>query len=357
MKDRNGNVIYIGKAKSLRNRVRSYFNAIEGHPGRVRQMLQRVRDVSWEETGTELEALLAESRLIKELRPEFNRALKQHAHRPFIKLDLSSQYPTVSYVKFIVDDGAEYYGPVPGHRYAEWIVDLINRMFGLRECDERTFTLGRRCFYGEIGRCLIPCEDRSSDVYAAEVDRVRNFLKGRGTERVLTDLESEMKECAALLRFEEARACRDSIDKLRRLMEQQETIAAPVMDHNAVHVVPDSRRDAVRLYFIRFGKLAQTYEAPRSITESHARSILFLCRKHFGADHVRPQRYLRREIDEIGILANWLYANRKKSAAIRWTEGISPQELSHMITTRISRSPAANPGEYRPATGRADLFA
>ena len=158
MKDADGRVIYVGKAKSLKSRVSSYFNAIEAQPARIRQMLGAVRDVTWEETGTELEALLAESRLIKDLSPRFNRALKRYSTRPFIKLDMSTPFPTISSVRYIVDDRAEYYGPVHGQRYASWVVDLINRMFSLRECDDNTLHLGRRCFYGEVGRCLMPCE-------------------------------------------------------------------------------------------------------------------------------------------------------------------------------------------------------
>lgn len=340
MKDRDGQIIYIGKAKNLKNRVRSYFRAIEGHPGRVRQMLQRVRDVSWEETGTELEALLAESRLIKELRPTFNRALKRHANRPFIKLDVSSNYPTVSYVKFIVDDGAEYYGPVRGHRYAEWIVELINRMFKLRECDDRTFSLGRRCFYGEIGRCAIPCEtprseSNGSDAYSVEVDHVRDFLTGRNAERVLARLEEEMMERAQQLEFEQARECRDSIERLRRLMAQQETVASPIMDHNAVHVLRDARNNVIKLFFIRFGRLAQTYIASDSLTGDQKRAIHFLCRKHYPGEVARPTRYMREEIDEIRILANWLYATRKRSDIIRWTSGMPAEDLADRVLIKI----------------------
>ncbi len=335
MKDRDGQVIYIGKAKSLKNRVRSYFNAIEGHPGRVRQMLQRVRDVTWEETGTELEALLAESRLIKELRPTFNRALKKHANRPFIRLDVSSPFPTISYVKFIVDDGAEYYGPVRGHRYAEWVVELINRMFKLRECDDRTLALGRRCFYGEIDRCALPCESRLPDAYSAEVDHVRDFLTGRNADRVLVRLEEEMKDCARQLEFEQARECRDSIDRLRRLLAQQETVAAPIMEHNAIHVLRDARLDAVKLFFIRFGRLAQTYTAASTPTEEQYRAIRFLCRKHYEGDTPRPLRYMREEIDEIRILANWLYATRKRSDIIRWNPDLSAERLAEEVLKKI----------------------
>ncbi len=335
MKDRDGQVIYIGKAKNLKNRVRSYFRAIEGHPGRVRQMLQRVREVTWEETGTELEALLSESRLIKELRPTFNRALKRHANRPFIKLDISSQYPTVSYVKFIVDDGAEYYGPVRGHRYAEWVVELIHRMFRLRECDDRTFALGRRCFYGEIGRCAVPCETRGSDTYSVEVDHVREFLTGRNADRVLARLEEEMRECARQLEFEQARECRDSIERLRRLLAQQETVASPIMDHNAVHVLRDARHNVVKLFFIRFGRLAQTYTAGDNPTGDQERAIRFLCRKLYPGDQARPVRYMREEIDEIRILANWLYATRKRSDIIRWTSDMPAEDLFDQVLIKI----------------------
>ena len=152
MRNRSGKVIYVGKAKNLRSRVRTYFTAVEAHPARTRKLVKEVRDVTWRETGSELAALLEESRLIKEHQPRHNRALKRYGRRPFIRLDCSAKYPTVSFVSQLVDDGAEYFGPVRGGRNAAFIVDLIDTVFKLRECDDGTFARRSACMYAEMNR-------------------------------------------------------------------------------------------------------------------------------------------------------------------------------------------------------------
>jgi DNA polymerase-3 subunit epsilon len=334
MKDADGRILYVGKAKSLRSRVSSYFNAVEAQPGRIRQLLDAVRDVTWEETDTELEALLAESRLIKELRPRFNRALKRYSTRPFIKLDRTSRFPTVSSVRYIVDDGAEYYGPVQGQRHAEWIVDLIHRMFGLRVCDDNTLQLGRRCFYGETDRCLTPCEADDNGAYLKQVERVREFLQGHDDE-ILQLLEEEMRACAAREEFEDARLYRDSIERLRRLIDRSETIAAPVFSRNVVLVLPESGRSRARLYFVRFGRLARTLTVAPDPTEPELRSIRFLTEKLFASHESRPERYMRQEVDEIRILANWIHANRRKATAVTWSPHLSVAVFLQSVQSAI----------------------
>ncbi len=335
MKDADNRIVYIGKAKSLRSRVSSYFNAIEAQPARVRQMLDVVRDVSWEETSTELEALLAESRLIKELRPRFNRALKRYSTRPFIKLDVSSPFPAISSAKYIVDDKAEYYGPVRGQKYAAWVVELINRMFGLRECDERTLKMGRRCFYGEVGRCRMPCEDDDRSAYDAQVERVRDFLQGKDDE-IVERLEAEMRACAEQELFEDARLYRDSLERLRRLIDRDEVIAAPVFARNAVLVLPGADEYRAHLYFIRFGRLARTLELSADPSDAEQRSVRFLVDKLFKANEPRPERYMREEIDEVRILANWIFSNRRNTTTLHWSATMHGSEFAGEIVEAVA---------------------
>ncbi len=160
MRDGKGKVIYIGKAKSLKSRVRSYFTGVENHPPKTKKLLRDVRDVTWRETGTELSALLEESRLIKTYLPVYNRALRRYRDYPFLRLDTRHAYPTLSWTPRIAHDGAEYYGPMGRRGQAEELVELISRMFGLRECDDAVFNLGRPCLYHQMGRCSAPCAGR-----------------------------------------------------------------------------------------------------------------------------------------------------------------------------------------------------
>ena len=143
---RPGTVIYVGKAKSLRNRVRSYFTGVENHVPKTRKLVRDVREVTWTETGTELAALLEESRLIKQTLPVYNRAQRRYRDYPFIRLDTTHRTPTLSWTPRIANDGAEYYGPLGRRGQAEELVELIGRLFMLRSAPTpSTTSAGRAC--------------------------------------------------------------------------------------------------------------------------------------------------------------------------------------------------------------------
>ncbi len=319
MKDRHGGVIYIGKAKSLRDRVRSYFIGVEAHPERTRKLVRAVRDVAWTETGSELAALLLESRLIKEHQPRFNRASRRYRNRPFIRLDTTHAAPRITLSTYLQDDGAEYFGPLSGRRQAELVAEVINQMFMLRECDDDTFKMGRRCLYADIGRCHAPCIDgAAAKSYPAEVQRVRDFLTG-GDRSVLDVLEARMQAAAAEMEYEQAAEYRDWLQRLERMLTKQQKVAAPVLDHNAVLVQPSVEQGAVQLFLVRFGRHAETVtlsQPPPPDEIDRLRNRLAL---HFDPSRERPARYFKQEVDEVRLLAHWMYLHRDSTLPIRWT--------------------------------------
>ena len=242
MKDGSGATLYIGKAKSLKSRVRSYFTAIEAHPPRLRKLVEAVRDVTWEETPSELDALLLESRLIKAEQPRFNRAQRRYRNRPFIRLDAGHPFPSISWSRYLMNDGAEYFGPLGGRQQAELVTAVIERFFKLRPCDEDTFAHGKRCLFHAMERCAAPwCESQEDTAaYAAEVQRVRDFLTGKDAW-VLGEIEAAMKVEASTLHFEQAAFYRDWLRRLERMMHKHAALAAPVLHHNAVIVLARGR--------------------------------------------------------------------------------------------------------------------
>jgi DNA polymerase-3 subunit epsilon len=336
MKRRNGEILYVGKAKSLRNRVRSYFTGIDAHPTRLRKLVRDVRVVEWEETGSELAALLLESKLIKRLLPRYNRAQRRYKSYPFLRLDTTHRFPTLGWTPMIRADGAEYYGPLGRRRTAEEIVELVGRVFGLRECDRSTWQSAsahqQPCLYGAMDRCTAPCTDDGAPGYAAEVERVRRFLRGEGTE-VLEAVEQAMRQAAADLEFEQAGWYRDQLERLRKMVARQRPFAAPVHDQHAVLVEPGLRTGEVQLFVLRFGRLVETRSLPVPPSEADVAELRERLTVHFDPDLEAPDLFERADVDEINILARWVRMNEESATHVRWTPERSVDDVLAAVLT------------------------
>ena len=333
MKDRNGQILYVGKAKNLKARVRSYFNAIEAHASRTRNLIESVADVEWTVYDSELEALLEESRLIKVHKPRFNRAQKFYRHRPFLRLGTDEPFPRITLASYLIDDAAEYFGPLAGRRHGELILDLINRFFLLRECDDATFKRKTTCLYEDMHRCSAPCQarERSPASYQAEVQRVKAFLSGHGGAEVLARLEAAMKDAAAAMDFEMAAHYRDTIEIVGGLLEKQRLIAAPVLEHHGVVVDRTIRDGRQRAHVVRYGRLFATHlypcPAPPEWRDALYRKIL----DAFSGSVERPERYMKAEIEEVNVLARWLYQHRDAVEKIDWNPSVSLDDYVQRI--------------------------
>lgn len=342
MKDSSGAVVYVGKARRLRTRVRSYFSAIEAHPPRLRQLVDTVRTVEWKETGSELGALLLESRLIKELQPRFNRAARRYKSRPFIRLETDGPFPRASVAPYILDDGAEYFGPLGGRREAEVVIEVINRFFGLRECDDPTFSRGQKCLYAAMGRCLAPCvPDGEVSPYADEVERVRAFLLGRDTS-VLASLEGAMREVAARREYELAGQYRDWLRALERMTGRQREVAAPVLEHHGVIVQPGEQPGTRQLFVVRYGRHVESATVAHPLDAAGGTRLADLVARHFAAEPPRPERYLKREIDEVRMLAHWLYVHRGSTQQVPFVPGTSPEAYAEALRTKLAGAVAVD---------------
>ncbi|MEM1043763.1 MAG: DEDD exonuclease domain-containing protein [Bacteroidota bacterium] len=330
MKRKNGEVLYVGKAKSLRNRVRSYFTSIDAHPTRTRKLVRDVRAVEWTETGSELGALLLESKLIKTLLPRYNRAQRRYKNYPFLRLDAAHGFPTLSWTSSVRADGAEYYGPLGRKQAAAELVELVGRVFRLRECDPVTWQAARAsenpCLYGSMDRCLAPCEGDKDDAYGAEVERIRRFLTGQDTE-VLETVEAAMREAAGRLEFEQAGWYRDQLERLRRTLDRQRPFATAVHDRHAVLVEPGLKEGEVQLFLLRFGRLVQTRPLPVPPTGADVADLRETLGAHFDPALAAPEVFHRSDVDEINILARWMRLNEGSAQHVRWTPERSTDDL------------------------------
>lgn len=326
--NRAGTILYVGKAKSLADRLRDHFTAVEARRGRKRKMLQNVRGVDWTETTTELQARLLESHLIKSKQPRFNRAQRRYFRRPFIRLDVPADYPTISWTRSLTEDGAEYYGPVRSGDQAETVVEVASRFFRLRECSDERLHLGQRCLYADMDRCTAPCETEDREGYEKEVQRVRRFLTGRDTN-VLDELRDRMEQASDQHEFEKAAQFRDAVELIERLIGRQQILRGPVRRRNAVVMKRDDDEGTlVELYFIRFGQLVDAVRCRMPVDEDDWKRILRLCATHFDPTQDPPTSVSKRTVNEIRLLSHWVYSNREELNTVRWTGSEAAEKMA-----------------------------
>jgi len=256
MKDRDGEVLYVGKAVDLARRVRSYFSRSD-QPVKTRALVARVALVETIVVENEVEALLLESNLIKRYRPRYNVVLRDDKQYPYIRLSVQEAFPRIDVVRKVADDGARYYGPyVTGTGIGE-TVRLINRTFMVRKCRNREFrTKPRPSLQFQIGRCYSPCTGRiTPEAYRERVvEPVRAFLEGRDL-RVVRDLTRQMETAAEEERFEEAARLRDAIQRIERLTARQEVVDVRGGDLDCFGIRRVGETIAVALLVVRAGRL------------------------------------------------------------------------------------------------------
>ncbi len=256
MKDRDGEVLYVGKAIDLARRVRSYFTR-GGQPVKTRALVARVASVETIVVENEVEALLLESNLIKRYRPRYNVVLRDDKQYPYIRLSVQEEFPRIDVVRKVADDGARYYGPYVTGTGIHETVRLINHTFMVRKCRNREFRMKPRpSLQFQIGRCYSPCTGRITPEEYRErvVEPVRAFLEGRD-RRVIRDLTRQMEAAAAEERFEEAARLRDAIRRIERLTARQEVVEVRGGDLDCFGIHQVGETTAVALLVVRAGRL------------------------------------------------------------------------------------------------------
>ncbi|MBF0352021.1 MAG: excinuclease ABC subunit UvrC [SAR324 cluster bacterium] len=259
-KNQSGDILYIGKAKSLKKRVRSYFYPSAKHTLRIQVMIRLAYDMSIIVTDTEAEALILEEQLIKTHQPRYNILLKDDKSYPYCKLTVNEMYPRLFLVREKRDKNAEYYGPYTSVRDTRHIVEVIQRYFPLRtskmELDgTKTY---RPCLNFQMKRCLAPCTGQVKvEDYQEAVNQVRLFFKGKDQE-LAQSLETKMQEAAAELKFEKAAQIRDQLRAIQRIWERQKIISQDKHDQDVFNFYRESDTAGVQVMFVRNGRLIGT---------------------------------------------------------------------------------------------------
>jgi excinuclease ABC subunit C len=259
MKNASGRVLYVGKADSLRNRVRSYFGARPPEDVRISRMVTEIADVEYIVTDTISEAYLLESNLIKEHRPRFNIRLRDDKSYPFVKITLGEDFPRIVRTRRLVRDGSRYFGPYASASSVDETLKLLRKIFPFRSCNldipEGKRVLERPCLLYFINRCQGPCiQAIEKEPYRETIGQIVDFLDGK-QEPIAAELRTEMRENSEALRYEQAAVARDKLRAVERTMEQQKMAAFSRAEHDVIGMAREEDNACVQVMQVRNGKL------------------------------------------------------------------------------------------------------
>ncbi len=337
MKDAQGNVIYVGKAVVLKNRVRQYFQRNKGHTPKVRAMVARIADFETIMTSSEVEALILECNLIKKHRPKYNISLKDDKSYPYVKVTLQEEYPRVFMTRKIGKDGSRYFGPYTNVTAVHESLKLLRRLFPLRSCKQ----MGERpCLEYHIKRCLAPCTGKvDKDEYRDMIRAICLFLEGR-TENVEKELESRMRAAAEEFRFELAARLRDQLAAVRKVAEKQNIVTGSG-DQDAVGMARSELGACVQIFFIRDGMMTgREHFLLRGSEEETDEALLaaFLQQYYHQAVFVPREVLLPLGLEEAGLIEDWL--TERKGARV---QVFVPQRGTKRDLVKMA---AGNAGKY-----------
>ncbi|HLF73361.1 MAG TPA: excinuclease ABC subunit UvrC [Anaerolineales bacterium] len=356
MKNAGGTIIYVGKAVSIRNRVRSYFHADASHDAKTRRLVREIVDIEWIVVGAELEALILEMNLIKKHRPKYNVRLKDDKRYPYIKIHWADPFPKVTVTRQMVEDGSRYFGPYTSAWAVYQTLDVLRRIFPYLTCDRIITGQDKRaCLYYDIKLCTAPCIGAvNQQQYRQTISDLMDFLNGH-SEEVVARLQGQMEKAAEEMRFEKAAAVRDQLKAIQSIIERQKIIfPTDYLDSDVLAMARSDGEACVQIFFIRGGKLiGREYfilEGTEDVADSEVMKQ-FVMQFYTEAATVPQQVMLPQEIEEARIISQWLRSRRggEKVEFFVPREG-QPQELVQMASENATETLQALRAQWQADT-------
>ena len=334
-----GDIIYVGKAKVLKNRVRQYFQNSKNHSPKVLAMVSNIAYFEYIVTDTEIEALVLECNLIKKHRPKYNILLKDDKHYPYIKVTINEDYPRIFMSRTLKNDGAKYFGPYAGMQTVKGTIDIVQKIFKPPLC-RRKFPedIGkvRPCLNYHIHKCFAPC--LYGKVSLAEYRKVFfdicSFLEGNHNSLV-ADLTGQMKEASKNTEFEKAAALRDKIAAIRHFEEKQKIINADKQtDTDIIAFCAEQDRVFIEMFFVRMGRITgrKSYRIDDAKNVETAEILSDFVKQYYSESETIPQEILlQAQLSEKELIAEWLSAKRGKKVSIAVPQKGNKKELVEMV--------------------------
>ncbi len=322
MHDKKDEIIYVGKAISLKNRVRQYFQSSRNKTAKIEQMVSRIARFEYIITDSELEALVLECNLIKEHRPRYNTMLKDDKTYPYIKVTVSEEFPRVLFSREMKKDRNRYFGPYTSAGAVKDTIELIQKLYKIRTCSRnlpKDTGRDRPCLNYHIRQCDAPCQGYiSKEEYAQNVSQVLEFLSGH-YDKVLKSLEEKMMQASDALDFEKAIEYRELLASVRQIAQKQKITSSSMEDRDIIAMAKDERDAVVQVFFVREGRLIGREHFHVNIaTAEDSRQILTSFVKQFyaGTPFVPRELLVQEELDDSEVISRWLSGKRGQKVRI-----------------------------------------
>lgn len=323
MHDADDTIIYVGKAISLKNRVRQYFKGSRNLGIRKEQMVEQIARFEYIITDSELEALVLECNLIKEHTPKYNILLKDDKTYPFIKVTVGEDYPRIQIVRRVKKDKSRYYGPYSSAMAVKDVVELTTKLYRLRTCSRnlpKDIGRERPCLYHQIHQCDAPCQGYiSKEEYRKKVDKLLDFLNGNHKE-ILKELEEKMMSASQEMNFEDAAQYRDLMQSVKRIGERQKITDQHGEDKDVIAVAQDGEDAVAQVFFIRGGKLIGRDHFYLKVDKEDLRSQIissFLKQFYAGTPFIPKEIMIQEEIEDSEVISQWLEKRKGRKVHIR----------------------------------------
>lgn len=337
MKDKQNHIIYIGKAKVLKNRVRQYFQSSKNHAPKVKAMVSNISEFEYIVTDSELEALVLECNLIKKHKPHYNILLKDDKHYPYIKVTMNEEYPRIIMTRRIEKDGAKYFGPFTSSIVVKETIEIIKKIFQIRTCNKqfpRDIGKQRPCLNYYINQCLAPCQGGiTQEKYREIFKNICTFLDGKH-DILIETLTKEMYAASEKMDFEKAATLRNKINSLKQIAEKQKMISSTLEDQDVIAFAEGQDEACVQVFFIRGGKLlGREHFILEGTSEMEKSDLMSTFVKQFynSTAYVPKEVILQEDIDEAGIIQSWLTNRRGSKVYIKVPRKGEKQQLVQMV--------------------------
>ncbi len=323
MHDKTDAIIYVGKAVSLRNRVRQYFRPSHNEGIKKDQMVRQIERFEYIITDSELEALILECNLIKEHRPKYNTMLRDDKTYPYIRVTLGEEFPRVLFSRQIKKDKSRYFGPYTSAGAVKDTIELLQKIYKLRTCSRalpKDTGKERPCLNYHIKQCLAPCQGKvDKETYREQIDGAISFLNGN-YDSVMKDLEEKMNKCSEMMEFEKAIEYRELLNSVKQIAQKQKITNSDGEDKDIIAIACDDRDAVVQVFFVRDGLLIGRDHFHVTIANEDGRAQIlatFLKQFYAGTPFIPKEIMLQEEVEDAEIISQWLTAKRGQKVYLR----------------------------------------